>query len=288
MTALGALSNTLWRVLLGVAVLCTLPAPASRAQGDEVGVIEEIQREGREVPSTADILLTATPAYTRKPASRSDALHVREIVELLEPYYLRATLRYGGVRSTLYAGSSGVEIDTVELQRRGAYEILPNRVDRLSGLELRIRHGVLVVEHAAGRLDAWVDSTLTRIFGTTVLFAVDSTSADAFLFLREGHIAFPAYDIEFTGQDAAWRLRDGVAPELVSLGVAEWQQLRREVEFLSDDLWHASRPFYQRPSFYVPAAVAVAGGALVAVLLLSGGDDGGGPVVGDAVIRIPD
>lgn len=271
------------------AALCLLLlASAAHAQGEEVGSIEEI-REGGEAGAevrapTPGVLLTASPAYTRKAAQRRAALHLREVVEIREPYYVRASLRYGGARSRLYVGSTGARIDTVTLQRRGAYEILPSGVDPLSGLELRIRHGVIVVEQAAGQLDAFVKGTLTSIFGTTVLFATDSTSADALLFLREGHIAFPAYGIEFRGQDAAWRLRAGFAPEPVRLDVAEWQQLRQEVEFLSDDLWAASRPFYQRPSFYVPAAVAVIG-AGVAAVLLSNGDDG--RIGGDVVVRIP-
>lgn len=268
-----------------------LLAPAVLAQGEEVGSIEEIRQGGAAGEAvkepTPGILLTASPAYTRKAAQRRAALHLREIVELREPYYVRASLRYHGARSRLYVGSTGARIDTVTLQRRGAYEILPSGIDPLSGLELRIRHGVIVVEQAAGQLDAFVKGTLTSIFGTTVLFATDSTSTDALLFLREGHIAFPEHGIEFRGQDAAWRLRAGFAPEPLQLDVAEWQQLRQEVEFLSDDLWTASRPFYQRPSFYVPVAIAVIGGGVAAAILLSGGEDGGGRVGGEVVIRIP-
>lgn len=277
---------------LGVIAFCLLcPAPAVHAQGEEVGSIEEIREggeRGEEVREPAPgVLLTLSPSYTRKAAQRRAALHIREIVELLEPYYVRASLRYGGTRSQLYIGSTGARLDDVDLKRSGAYEILPSGVDPLSGLELRIRHGVIVVEQAAGQLDAFVKGTLTSIFGTTVLFATDSTSADAFLFLREGHIAFPNYGIEFRGQDAAWRLRAGIAPEPVRLDVAEWQQLRQEVEFLSADLWAVSRPFYQRPSFYVPAAVAVVGAGVAAAILLSGGDDDGGRVGGEVIVRIP-
>ena len=270
-----------------MAIVCLLALmPTVRAQGERVGSIEEMRQGQTRVDSTSGVRLTATPAYARKPARQRDALHVRELVELLEPYYVRASLHYGGTQSQLYVGSTGARIDTVELQRRGAYEILPHRVDPLSGLELRIRHGVIVVEHAAGRLDAWASGTLTRIFGTTVLFAVDSTRAEALLFLREGHVAFPDYGIDFSGQDAAWRLRDGLAPEFLQLGVAEWQQLRHEVEFLSDDLWHAARPLYQRPEFYLPVGAAVLGA--VAFVLLADGDDGGDRVAGDVIVRIPD
>ena len=248
----------------------------------EVGSIEEIRRDQTPVDSAAAVLLTAAPAYARKPARPNDALHVRELVELLEPYYVRATLDYGQTRSRLFAGSSGAHIATVELQRSGAYEILADRVDPLSGLELRIRHGVVVVEHAAGRLDTWVSGTLMQVFGTTILFAADSTATEAYCFLQEGHVTFPAYGIDLEGRDVAWRLRDGHPPERLRLGAAERKQFRREVEFLSSDVWRGPRPFYLKPGFYLPVGAAVIGAGIL--LLTAGGDRASG----EAIIQIPD
>jgi hypothetical protein len=240
------------------------------AQGEAVGTIEEIRRGRTPVAETPSIRLTASPAYARKPARQRDALHVREIVELLEPYYVRANLHFGETRSRVVAGSSGARVDTVVLQRRGAYEILRNRVDPLSGLELRIRHGVIVIEHAAGRLDAWASGTLMRIRGTTALVAVDSTQTEALCFLREGHIEFPEYGIETEGVNVAWRLREGVAPERLVLTAGAQRQLIREVHHLSSGVWSPPRPFYLRPEFYIPVGAAVIVGG---VLLLTSGSD---------------
>jgi hypothetical protein len=262
-------------------VVASVLGPEARAQGQPVGSIEEIRQGRTPIESTSSVRLTATPAYARKPASQRDVLHVRELVELLEPYYVRANLHYGGTQSRLYVGSSGPRVGTVELQRRGAYEILPNRVDPLSGLELRIRHGVVVVEHAAGRLDTWVRGTLTSILGTTALFAVDSTSAEALLFIREGHVAFPEYGIDVQEGRSAWRLRDGAPPERFLLNPTDQQRLLREVTYLSEGVWRGPRPFYLRPTFYVPVGAAVIGGV---VFLLTSGD---GPADGEVIVRIP-
>jgi hypothetical protein len=227
------------------------------------------------------VRLTATPAYARKPARQRDALHARELVELLEPYYVRVNLRHGATRTQVYAGSSGATVGGVELQRRGAYEILPDRVDPLSGLELRIRHGVLVIEHAAGRLDAWASGTLMRVRGTTVLLAVDSTRADALCFLREGHVEFPEYGIDAQGANVVWRLREGVAPERLVLGAVAQRELIREVRHLTGGVWSTPRPFYTRPAFLIPVGAVAVGGA---VLLLTSGD---GRASGEVTVQIP-
>jgi hypothetical protein len=268
---------------LGVLALGLLAGPPAQAQGEAVGSIEEIRRGRTPVDSTASVRLTASPAYARKPARQRDALHLRELVELLEPYYVRVNLERGATRTRVYAGSSGARIGEVELQRRGAYEILPDRVDPLSGLELRIRHGVLVIEHAAGRLDAWAGGTLMRIRGTTALVAVDSTQAEALCFLREGHIEFPEHEMDSQGRYLAWRLREGFAPERIILSAPQQRRLVREVEHLSSGVWRGPRPFYQRPGFYIPVGAAVIGGG---ILLLTSRDDRG-RVSGDVIVEVP-
>jgi hypothetical protein len=266
---------------LGLLGLGLLAAPGAQAQGEAVGSIEEMRRGRTPVETTSSVRLTATPAYARKPARQRDALHVRELVELLEPYYVRVNLQYGATRTRFYAGSSGATVGGVELQRRGAYEILPDRVDPLSGLELRIRHGVLVIEHAAGRLDALASGTLMRISGTTLLLAVDSTRTDALCFLREGHVEFPEYGIHTQEPNVVWRLREGVAPERIVLGPGAQRQLIREVQHLSSGVWSPPRPFYLRPEFYIPVGAAVVIGG--AILLTSGSDRG----YGDVNVYIP-
>lgn len=274
----------LWRPLL-LASLALGPAAEALAQRETVGSIEEMRRDRRSVDSTDAVRLTSSPAYTRKPARKRDVLHTGELVELLEPYYVRAKLSYGSTRTRIYAGSSGEPIRAIELQQRGAYEIRPSGVDPLSGLELHIRHGVLVVDHAAGRLDTWVRGTLMRVFGTTVLFATDSTSTEAFCFLREGHVTFPEYGIDASGSDVMWRLRDGLPPERLAMSVAERGLLRHEVEHLTNDVWSSGpRPLWKKPGFYLPVGAAVLGAGLYFILKPS--DDSG--LSGDVLIRFPD
>ncbi|MEM1041059.1 MAG: hypothetical protein AAGI91_00370 [Bacteroidota bacterium] len=269
------------RPTLVLALLAFGFAADALAQRETVGSIEEIGRDRRSVDSTDAVRLTSTPVYTRKPARRQDALHIGELVELLEPYYVRANLSRGTTRTRLFAGSSGASINVFELEERGAYEILPGGVDPLSGLELRIRHGVMVLEHAAGRLDVWVDSTLMRIFGTTVLIAADSASTEAFCFLQQGHVAFPDYGIDARGSDVMWRLRAGAAPERIGMGAVVQEQFRQEIRHITHEVWPVA--FWRKPGFYLPVGAAVLGAGLY-FLLRPGGGDGRS---GDVLIRLP-
>ena len=232
------------------------------------------------VAETPAVRLTSRPAYARKPAREADPLHDREFVELLEPVYVKSFLDFGTTRTRVVAGSSGGRVGTVELQRRGGYEVRRNRFEPLTGLELQLRHGVLVVEHAAGVIDAWASATRMRILGTTVLIAVDSTNAEAICFLREGHLTFPDYGLDFAGRDVAWRLRDGARPERITLGPGEADRLRREVRRLSRDVWTGrARPLWRRPSFYLPAGAALVGAGVLTFVALRGGDASGTVVV---------
>lgn len=255
-------------------------APAVRAQPATVGRIEELRQDRAPVDSTRAVRLTSRPAYARKAARRADALHDREFVELLEPFYVRSSLAYGTTRTRVVAGSSGGTVGSFELQRRGGYEVRQNRFAPLTGLELQIRHGVLLIEHAAGEIDAWAGATRMRITGTTVLVSADSSRADALCFLREGHVAFPEYGITFEGRDVAWRLRDGVRPERLTLGAADEARLQREVRHLSTDVWRAhARPLWRRPRFYLPVGGAALVGAGVLTFVALRGDRASGAVV---------
>ena len=140
------------------------------------------------------------------------------------------------------------------------------------------------MEHAAGRLDAWARGTLTRVLGTTVLFDVDSTRAEQYLFLEHGHVQFPDYGIDVEGRNVAFRLRAGAAPERLQLSDAERRGLRREVDFLAEGVWRDT-PFWRKPAFLIGAGVVVGVGAL----LLFTGDDGGPDTYrGTVSVPLPD
>lgn len=271
--------------LCAALVLAVGLSPAPRAQPDAIGQIEEMRRDRKPVEATDAVRLSFGSSYARKPARQRDALHARELVELLEPYYVRASLAHGGAEARIAVGSSGAPVGDFAMDRRGAYEILPSGPRALSGLELRIRHGVLVVEHAAGRLDAWMARTRTRVLGTTVLFDADSTRLNQFVFLERGHLQFPDHGIDVQGHNVAFRLRPGGIPQRVSLSEAERRRLRREVEHLTDRVWRG-RPLWARPAFYLPVGVAV--GAAAVLLLTRDGGGGADVLDGTLTIRIPD
>ena len=83
------------RSALVFAALCAV-AGAGSAQPAAIGAIEEMRSGRSRVDSTDAVRLSAAALYARRPARQRDALHERELVELLEPYYVRATLLRGG------------------------------------------------------------------------------------------------------------------------------------------------------------------------------------------------
>jgi hypothetical protein len=104
-------------------------------------------------------------------------------------------------------------------------------------------------------------------------------------YLSRGRISFPDYGMSATGTNRAWRLRSGQPPVELFAPAADLGRWRQEVQYTTQTVWHAT-PFWQKPSFLVPAAAVVAGGVgCLATSCLGGGDEGS---QGGVVITIPE
>jgi hypothetical protein len=253
-----ATKGILWVVSLG-----TLLSGTGRAQ--DVGNVARIAEEqGMLVESTrwAEIWhASQLPSQVRK----KDRVAIRDIVRLRRRITVELDINRPDLVTKAFLGSH-------KLSAVGGYEILPGSLDKLSALQLVVKQGVLVVEHARGQLMAVACSTRVKVIGTTVLFQVDSLTQTGTVFLLDGHISYVDYDMDETGQNRAWRVKPGQRPqEFVPTG-GELKQWRHEVDYATHTVWR-STPFWQKPSFLLPAAAVVAGAVgCAAAGCFSGGD----------------
>lgn len=284
-------SRTAWTTLSAIGLLA-LPMVSALAQ-QEVGQVARIaEKRGHYVDSTTRAELWRTGTL-REQVRRAAPLLYQDIVRLRERIVVDLSFRQPGQQTTVYLSSRRPEQETAlnagagsrELSDIGSYEILRDSAAAVGGLQLVVKQGVMIVDHARGELLAVAAGIRTRIFGTTVLFSVDAGDATGTMFLREGHIAFPDYSIDASGQDRAWRLRRGQAPVELVLTASELKSWRQEVKYATQSVWQRV-PFWQSPSFLLPAAAVVAGGVgCLAAGCFSGGDDDGSQ--GGVVITIP-
>jgi hypothetical protein len=272
----GCVCRTARTTLSAIGLLAMLAAPSHAQQ--EVGFVARIaEKKGHFVDSTSRAELWRTNGALRVQVRRAAPLLYQDIVRLRERIVIDLSFRQPELETDVYLGSR-------QLADVGSYEILRDWVGNVGGLQLVVKQGVMIVEHARGELLAVAAGIRTRIFGTTVLFAVDADDAAGTVFVREGHIAFLDYGIDATGRNRAWRLQRGQAPvELVLTGpeLKRWQQ---EVEYTTQSVWHRT-PFWQAAKFLVPAAAVAGGIGCLAAGCFSGGDHGS---QGGVVITIPE
>jgi hypothetical protein len=271
----GCPPRTMWTTLSAIGVLALLATPSHAQQ--KVGFVARIaEKKGHFVDSTTRAELWRT-GDLRVQVRRAAPLLYQDIVRLRERIVIDLSFRQPELETDVYLGSR-------QLADVGSYEILRDSVGSVGGLELVVKQGVMIVEHARGGLLAVAAGIRTRIFGTTVLFAVDADDAAGTVFVREGHIAFPDYGIDAPGGNRAWHLRRGQAPvELILTGpeLRRWQQ---EVEYTTQSVWHRT-PFWQTPKFLLPAAAVAGGIGCLAAGCFSAGDQGS---QGGVVITIPE
>lgn len=249
-------------LLLG-AVLLTLPLASGVAQVGRVARIAE--KKGVFVDSTSRAELWraggSLPAHVRL----ADTLAYQDIVRLRERIILDLQFRQSALETDVYLGSQ-------QLSEVGNYEILRDSIGEVSGLTMVVRQGVMVIDHARGQLLVLAAGIRTRIFGTTVLFQVDSAAAMGTVYLQAGHIGFPDYGLDATGKDRAWRLEAGRPPVELQLTAQELRQWRQELKYVTRSVWQ-TKAFWQKPEFFVPAAAIVAGGVGCAAAGCFGGGD---------------
>lgn len=258
-----------------IACLGVLPMAAASAQ-EQVGVVARIaEKKGHYVDQTSRAELWRASALSAQ-VKRSAPIQYRDIVRLRDRVYLNLSFDQAAFKTEVYLGSNDVA-------GTGSYEILENAIGAVTGLQLVVKQGVMVVDHARGELLVVAAGIRTRIFGTRVLFVVDSAAQEATAYLSEGHLSFPDYAIDARGTNRVWKLKPGQAPQEVFAPASDPARWQREVNYSTESVWHAT-PFWQTPAFLVPAAAVVAGsvGCLATSCL------GGAPSSrGGVVISIP-
>lgn len=259
-------------LLLFVFLICGEPAIA---QEPEVGVISRIKEQKKEVATTQRAQIWRVGEGG--PARRQAPLRDQDIVRIGRQVFLDLDLFGEELESRIVLG-------TRTLAEQGAYEIRQNTVDELAGLELVVRQGVLVVEHTRGRLTTVAAGIRTRIFGTTVLIAVDDDGEEAHLYLPEGHIGFPEWEdlqsLQTTGEARSWRLRQGQRPEELTVLPDAQRRWAEELRHNTQSVWR-STPFWQQPRFLIPAGIALVGAG---ILVFSGSSE---TATGRVVVGIP-
>jgi hypothetical protein len=253
-----------WLVLLLVMLLTPCDAGG---QTTEVGIVSRIKDHERDVPSTQRAQLWRVGEGG--PIHRELPLRNHDIIRLGQQVFLDLGFFGEDIESRAILG-------TRSLSAQGAYTVQENTVDDIGGLELVVRQGVMVVEHVRGRLTTVAAGVRTRIFGTTVLLSVNEDGNEAHFYLPEGSVGFTQWtDLAFVEAGAngrAWRLREGERPEELLITAQMRDRWRDEVRYNSTQVWQTTpTPFWQKPQFYVPAALVVAGTAVL--VLTSGGSD---------------
>jgi hypothetical protein len=252
--------------LLALTLSATLVAGAT-AQVPQVGLVERIlEGSGRPIPTTehASILRRegAQPVRAETPLFLRDLVRVTRRDVLLDLRFVRADLASRAILGT-------------RLDQVGTYEIGDTTVAGVSRLQLVVRQGVLVIEHAAGEIEAVAAGIRARITATTVLVQVDPTESSGIVYLREGTMHYPDYDLTVTEPNSAWVLRRGERPEPLMLAPAAHRLWQREIAHNVRSAWRP--PLWQRPGFYIPAAAAVVGGGVY--LLTRNGESATGTVI---------
>ena len=261
--------------LLGV-VFAFVPPDA--VLGQEVGYVDRIKEDKKVTAQTDAARLfragaDGSPLSVRLRLLDQDLLRVDRPGLLVDLFFDRA-----GLKSDVYLGTRQDGVT-------GAYVIRDTTIDALSTLQLVVQQGVLVVDHAAGRLETVAAGIRTWIKGTKVLFSVDPGATDGVLFLAEGSISFPDYEMEASGEGRAWRLRRGQQPIELFLTGPELRRWERELTYNSEAAWRPARPFWKQPRFLIPL-----GGVLIGSAVLCASDvicGGGYSRDGYITIRLP-
>jgi hypothetical protein len=271
---IGEWEDDMWRALV---ILLVLMIPVSlipvAAQQVDIGIISRIKDHKKDVSSTQRAQLWRVGEGG--PVRRELPLRNEDIIRLGQNIFLDLGLFGEDIESRAVLG-------TRSLSAEGAYTIRQDGIDELGGIELVVRQGVLVVEHVRGRLTTVAAGVRTRIFGTVVMISADADGTEAHFYLPEGRIGFLDWEdlsmLEAGEAGRAWRLREGERPEEVIITAQMRQRWSDEVKYNTEDVWGRTRAFWQRPEFYVPAAVVVVGAAVL-ILTSRGSDDARGYVI---------
>jgi hypothetical protein len=153
-------------------------------------------------------------------------------------------------------------------------------------LTVVVETGSLVVNWSVGRLAVVAAGVRSLITGTRVAYAMEASGDAGQIFLEEGSLSFPDFpEIDVRAGQIVF-IQRGLPPRVSDPGSEEVELYQLAILYNDEEVWEGSTtpPFWRRPAFFIPAAVAVTGG-VVALLLSRGSDDG--PHGGTVIIRIP-
>jgi hypothetical protein len=151
-------------------------------------------------------------------------------------------------------------------------------------LVVTVESGGLVVHWSAGRLAVIAAGVRTIITGTRVAFALDATGDNGLVYLDEGSISFPDFPTVTVDEGDEVRLTRGLPPVVTTPPASTASAYSEAVRYNGEQVWAQLRPFWLKPSFYVPALATVAG---TTTWLLLRPDDGPGAIRGTVIVRIP-
>lgn len=264
-------------MMMGMVMLVPTAAHAQQPVGD----IRRMYEDNRKVQSTRRAVISSQGNLFF--ASEGDPLRLQDLLKLESGLLLGLYVDGFGTRGRYSFASELGGIDAVvtdTLSREGIYEIGPDP-RRLKGLEFVLRKGQIFFQQLGGGVSVRAGGTLAHVDGTEALVVVGADTTRGLLYLKEGHVRFPDYPDLGVGDNELWRLRAGQPPQPLALDASSLEAWRRLADFHRHYL--SPKPFWQKPSFFLPAAAVVIGGA---VLLFSGGN-GGGPDTADGLVVIP-
>jgi hypothetical protein len=132
-------------------------------------------------------------------------------------------------------------------------------------MELVVKRGEIVVELSKGWLTARAAEIKTRILDTTIYLQVADDGTAGTLFLKEGKIEFPDYEMAIEGKNRAFHLQAGAGPVETTLTDAQIEQYRGRIKHGTRSVW-GDKAFYERPLFWGGVGAALAAGVIVLVL----------------------
>jgi hypothetical protein len=150
-------------------------------------------------------------------------------------------------------------------------------------LTVVVETGSLLVDWSVGRLAVVAAGVRSLITGTRVAYSLDASGDAGEIFLEEGSLTFPDFPGINVAPGQVVFIQRGLPPTVTAPPAEAAELYETAMRYNGEEIWSRLTPFWRRPVFLVPAAIAVTGG-VVALLLTR--DDGGTPG-GTVIIRIP-
>jgi len=200
-------------------------------------------------------------------AQKKDKLYDKDRV-LIKPFiYARLEMKgpQAGGDFTLWGDSTNTILPAA------AYEIREDPV-RLGYYQFFITYGSFVADNLRDLITAKSPAMEVKHHGTRYLMTVEKESGRTIVFVEKGEVTVYAGgdSMRLKPMEAAQALPGGALTKL-GLSVQETGNYLRLIRVNHIELWSHFRPFWQKPWFYIPAAVGT--GVAIWQLLKPSSDD---------------